>query len=79
MVFELRGSWRGIRVRGRGLTNPGNTTSIIGFDTRHRNLSRPAFASYIPAPTDSLSGTPRRLAAKLARTGRRSRTRTHDD
>ena len=35
--------------------------------------------SYIPAPTDSLIGTPRRLAAKLARTGRRSRTRTHDD
>jgi hypothetical protein len=36
-------------------------------------------ASYIPAPTDSLIGTPRRLAAKVARTGRRSRTRTHDD
>jgi hypothetical protein len=35
---------------------------------------RPAL--YIPAPTDSLIGTPRRLTAKDARTGRRSRTRT---
>jgi hypothetical protein len=42
-------------------------------------LSQPSSSSYIPAPTDSLIGTPRRLAAKDARTGRRSRTRTHDD
>jgi hypothetical protein len=30
-------------------------------------------------PRDPGIGTPRRLAAILARTGRRSRTRTHDD
>jgi hypothetical protein len=40
-------------------------------------LSPLGYASCIPAPTDNPSGTPRRLAA--ARTGRRSRTRTHDD
>jgi hypothetical protein len=46
---------------------------------RSPSFPLPAISPIFPPRTDSLIGTPRRLAAKPARTGRRSRTRTHDD